>query len=97
MKQKQETIEQRDALALKRRALVGEVVSNKMAKTIVVKVERILRHPEYNKVVRQHKKYKVHDEQGAAVGSIVEIVPCRPLSKTKHMVLRRIIQHQQGA
>ncbi len=95
MKQKQGTAEQETVAQKGHSVLVGEVISAKMTKTIVVKVERLLRHPEYNKVIRQHKKYKVHDEQGlAAVGNIVEVVPCRPLSKTKRMTLRRIVQSQ---
>lgn len=72
--------------------LVGEVVSNKMDKTIVVTVIRTLRHPIYAKIVRHHKKFKVHDEQNAAkVGDRVEIKECRPLSKEKHMTLVRIL------
>jgi small subunit ribosomal protein S17 len=74
------------------KVLVGEVVSDKMEKTVVVKVVRSLRHPLYEKVVRRHKKYKVHDEQNSAkIGDLVEISECRPLSKTKHMALVRIL------
>ena len=75
------------------RVLVGEVVSDKMQKTVVVKVMRILKHPVYGKVIRQHKKYSVHDEQNTAkIGNTVEIKECRPLSKNKHMTLVRILQ-----
>lgn len=70
----------------------GEVVSDKMQKTVVVKVTRTFKHPSFEKVVRRAKNYKVHDESNQAkVGDIVEIVECRPLSKTKHMMLSRIV------
>ncbi len=74
------------------RTLVGEVVSDKMDRTVVVNVVRTLRHPLYGKVIRRHKKYKVHDERNEAKeGDLVEIAECRPLSKTKHMALVRVI------
>ena len=76
-----------------KRVLEGEVVSNKMQKTIVVEVVRRFKHPLLGKTVRKSKKYKVHDEQGAAnVGDWVEICECRPLSKTKHMILHRVVK-----
>ncbi len=77
--------------------LTGEVISDKMDKTVVVKVERTYTHPRFNKVIRSSKKYKVHDEtETAKVGDIVEIYEGRPLSKTKYMYLARII-HNKGA
>jgi small subunit ribosomal protein S17 len=73
-------------------AQIGVVVSDKMEKTVVVKVERTFRHPQYGKVIRRHKKYKVHDDNNTAkIGDLVEIKECRPLSKTKHMALVRIL------
>lgn len=70
----------------------GEVVSDKMEKTIVVAVTRTFQHPVVGKVIRRAKKYKVHDEKNVAkIGDIVEIIECRPLSKTKHMMLSRVI------
>ena len=76
-----------------RKILVGEVVSDKMDKTITVKVSRTFTHQLYGKTVRSFKKYKAHDENGTAkMGDVVEISECRPLSKTKHMVLSRVIQ-----
>ena len=78
-----------------RLTLSGEVVSDKMDKTVVIKVTRTFKHPLYGKIIRRSKKYKVHDEENAAkVGDIIEIVECRPLSKDKHMVLKRIISAQ---
>ena len=75
-----------------KKELVGSVVSDKMDKTVVVRIVRTLKHPEYGKVVRRHKKFKVHDEQNLAkIGDVVEIKECRPLSKEKHMELVRIL------
>ncbi len=75
------------------RVMTGEVVSDKMDKTIVVEVTRTFTHPRLKKVMRTSKKYKVHDETGAsAVGDIVEIQEGRPLSKTKCMYLSRVIR-----
>lgn len=73
----------------------GQVVSDKMDKTIVVKTSRLYKHPVFQKVMRTSKKYKVHDEQGVAkVGDFVEFYEGRPLSKTKYMYLARVIQPQ---
>lgn len=75
-----------------KRAIVGKVVSDKMDKTIVVKVQRTFQDPRVHKVVRVSKKYKVHDEnQQAQVGDIVEIFEGRPVSKTKHMYLSQVV------
>ena len=78
-----------------KRVLEGVVVSDKMDKTIVVKVERRVQHPIYKKFIRRSKKYHVHDEANAfkgKVGENVKIRECRPLSKTKHHRLVRIIE-----
>ncbi|MBA2727685.1 MAG: 30S ribosomal protein S17 [Parachlamydiaceae bacterium] len=62
----------------------GVVVSNKMDKTVVVKVQRTIRHPEYGKVVARNKKYYAHNElQPLEIGAVVEIVETRPMSKLK--------------
>jgi small subunit ribosomal protein S17 len=75
------------------RALVGTVVSHKMMKTIVVKVERKIKHPMYGKYIRRTKKYHVHDEHNTCtVGDTVQIKECRPLSKTKSWTLDKIIK-----
>jgi len=67
-----------------RRVLQGVVVSDKMDKTIVVKVERKVKHPLYKKFIRRSKKYAAHDEGNAAkIGDVVKIRECRPLSKLK--------------
>jgi small subunit ribosomal protein S17 len=71
-----------------KRILQGEVVSDKNDKTIVVKVERRLRHPVFKKTVRMSKKYHAHDENNdAKIGEIVRIEETRPLSKLKRWTL----------
>ncbi len=77
----------------KKQIYTGEVVSSKMDKTIVVKTERVLKHPLFHKTIRKAKKYKVHDEkQEANLGDIVEFYEGRPCSKTKYMYLARVIK-----
>ena len=67
-----------------KRQLIGKVTSNKMQKTIVVKVEKGKEYKKYRKKVKIHKKYKAHDEKGEyQVGDKVIIEECRPLSKEK--------------
>jgi len=71
-----------------KRILEGVVVSDKNDKTIVVKVERRLRHPVLKKTVRRSKKYHAHDERNAAkIGDVVRIEETRPLSKQKRWTL----------
>ena len=78
---------------LKGRVFEGEVVSNKMDKTIVVKVNRTLKHPLIGKTIKKFKKYKAHDEENSAqVGDWVEIVECKPLSKDKHTRMIKILR-----
>jgi len=75
------------------RKLVGRVVSNKMQKTVVVKVERRVTHPAFGKIITRSSKYHAHVAEGAyQEGDLVEIAECRPLSKTKHHRLLRIVQ-----
>ncbi|HEY9122067.1 MAG: 30S ribosomal protein S17 [Brevefilum sp.] len=78
-----------------RRRLVGTVVSNKMAKTVVVEVERVFRHPLYRKVVRTAKTFKVHDELGATPGDKVRIVESKPISRTKYWVVEEILRVEE--
>ena len=67
-----------------KRTLVGTVVSDRMDKTVVVRVERLVRDPQYQKYVRRRSKFMAHDESNScAVGDVVEIVEHRPLSKNK--------------
>lgn len=67
-----------------RKTLQGEVVSSKMDKTLVVKVTRTIRHPQYEKVIKRFKKYYAHDEKNQCKeGDTVTIMETRPLSKLK--------------
>ena len=76
-----------------RQELVGVVTSNKMQKTIVVKVTRSAQHSLYRRVVRSGKKYYAHDETGEArIGDTVRIVSTRPLSKLKRWRLKEVVQ-----
>jgi small subunit ribosomal protein S17 len=78
-----------------RRRLVGTVISDKMAKTVVVEVERFFRHPLYRKVVRSAKTYKAHDELGANPGDKVRIVESKPISRTKFWVVEEILRVEE--
>ena len=72
---------------------IGEVVSTKMAKTIVVSVSRRVPHPLYKRIVTKRKKFYAHDEQGTAhMGDIVRIIECRPLSKLKRWRLGEVVR-----
>lgn len=76
-----------------RKTRVGVVVSNKMDKTINVKVERRLRHPLYGKSVKMSKKFMAHDEKGECnIGDMVRIMETRPLSKNKRWRLVDILE-----
>jgi small subunit ribosomal protein S17 len=72
---------------------VGEVVSTRMAKTIVVAVSRRVPHPLYKRIVTKRKKFYAHDEEGVAnAGDIVRIIECRPLSKLKRWRLGQVVR-----
>jgi small subunit ribosomal protein S17 len=72
---------------------VGQVVSTKMAKTIVVEVSRRVPHPLYKRIVAKRKKFYAHDEERSAkLGDVVRIVECRPLSKLKRWTLAEVIR-----
>jgi small subunit ribosomal protein S17 len=67
-----------------RKILYGKVVSNKMDKTVVVKVETLVRHPLYQRIIRRNKKFKAHDEENTCrIGDRVKMMETRPLSKEK--------------
>ena len=81
----------------KRKERLGEVISNKMAKTIVVRVERRFPHPRYKKVVTGYKKFYAHDEKSEAkVGDRVRIQETRPLSKMKRWRLMEVVVRTTG-
>ena len=79
-----------------RKERVGDVVSDKMNKTIVVRVKRRFRHPRFKKVVTAYSKFYAHDEKNEAkVGDRVRIQETRPLSKTKSWRLVEIVERTQ--
>ncbi|RKY65137.1 MAG: 30S ribosomal protein S17 [Candidatus Latescibacterota bacterium] len=79
----------------RRRVLVGQVVSDKMDKTVVVEVTRTFRHPLYKHVIRRRSKFMAHDEENEAkVGDLVEIMETRPLSRMKRWRVVRILSKQ---
>lgn len=74
------------------RTMVGKVISDKMNKTIVVQVERSVKHPKYGKFIKRRAKFHVHDENEVSnIGNTVKIKETRPLSKTKSWVLVEVI------
>lgn len=76
-----------------RKERIGVVVSDKMDKTRTVRVDRVLHHPVYNKLMRMATKFKVHDEENSSkTGDTVKILETRPLSKTKRWRLVEIVK-----
>ncbi len=72
--------------------VVGKVVSNKMNKTVVVSVERLVKHPKYGKLLRRQTKLHVHDEAGVCqIGNVVKIRESKPFSKLKNWVLVEVL------
>jgi small subunit ribosomal protein S17 len=81
-----------------RKERLGEVISNKMTKTIVVRVERRFRHPKFKKVVTHYRKFYAHDEKSEArIGDRVRIQETRPLSKTKCWRLVEVLERTTPA
>lgn len=77
----------------RRNTKTGQVVSNAMDKSIVVTVDRLVKHPFYGKTIRRTSKFMAHDENNECrVGDRVEIEECRPLSRRKRWILKRIIE-----
>src|SRR4026209_1217658 len=88
------------AVKVNKNEKIGQVVSTKMAKTIVIEVTRRVPHPLYKRIVAKRKKFYAHDEQGTAkTGDVVRIVECRPLSKLKRWQLAEVVRRaaQVGA
>ncbi len=72
---------------------IGSVVSNRMAKTIVVEVTRRVPHPVYKRIVSKRRKFYAHDEKGEAkIGDVVRIIECRPMSKLKRWTLGEVMR-----
>ena len=76
----------------RRQEKVGLVTSDKMQKTVVVRVERQVRHPKYRRYIRKRSKFMAHDELGAHIGDTVKIVETRPLSARKRWRVVEILQ-----
>ena len=76
----------------KRSQKVGVVASDKMEKTVVVRVDRLIKHPKYRRFVRRTSKFMAHDETGATIGDKVRIVETRPLSARKRWRVVEIVQ-----
>lgn len=74
---------------------IGVVASDKMEKTVVVRVDRLVKHPKYRRYVRRTSKFMAHDEQGAAIGDKVRIVETRPLSARKRWRVIEIVLKAQ--
>jgi small subunit ribosomal protein S17 len=82
----------------KRRRLTGTVVSTKMQKTVVVRIDRSFRHPLYGKVVKDSAKFMAHDEKGECqMGDQVVIVESRPLSRHKRWVVQSVLRENASA
>ena len=76
-----------------RKVRVGRVVSDRMDKTVVVRVERTFRHPLYGKVIKRAKRFKAHDPRNECkIGDRVEIIEARPLSKDKRWRVTKILE-----
>ena len=88
MDEKNEVVANTVAVA---RSVTGTVVSNKMDKTITLRVERRVKHPVYGKFVRKSKKIHAHDAKNlCSIGDVVTVEECRPISKTKSWMLKSV-------
>ena len=77
----------------RRKVRVGKVVSDKMDKTVVVVIERLVKHPEYKRYVRRRSRFKVHDEKNECkVGDVIRFMETRPLSRDKRWRLVDFVQ-----
>ncbi len=78
-----------------RKRMIGTIVSDKMQKTVVVAIENRKIHPIYRKVVTSTHKVMAHDETGAGIGAVVQIVQSRPLSKRKRWVVEAVLEQPE--
>ena len=93
-----ETIAPHPSVRGQRKVRVGLVVSNRMKKTIVVRVHRLVRHPTYNRVVKRSSTFQVHDETNSAgIGDWVKMMETRPISKEKCWRLVEILKRASSA
>jgi len=81
-----------------KKELIGEVLSDKMIKTVVVRIMHKTKHASYGRIVKRFNTFKVHDEKRSAhIGDIVKITHCRPLSKTKSFRLLEVVRKAPAA
>ena len=81
-----------------KRVLTGTVVSDKAEKTVVVRVERRVKHPLYGKIIKRSKKYHAHDEKDEChEGDVVLIEECRPISRTKAWRVAKLVEKARAA
>ena len=77
----------------KRKTRIGRVVSNKMDKTAIIRIDRVTRHSVYSKAMRRCRNFKVHDEKNAAkIGDTVKVASTRPLSKDKRWKMVEVVK-----
>jgi len=77
----------------KKKEFLGEVLSDKMQKTIIVRTTRLAKHPKYSRIIKRYNKFKVHDEKGLAkIGDTVRIQETRPISKDKRFRLLAVVK-----
>ena len=80
-----------------RKTLVGEVVGNKMMKTVSVRVDRLMKHPKFKRYVRRSRTFMAHDEQGICqLGDRVQIIESRPLSRHKRWRVMTVLERAEG-
>ncbi|MGB9716085.1 MAG: 30S ribosomal protein S17 [Thermodesulfovibrionales bacterium] len=78
---------------MSKKIYIGEVVSNKMDKTVVVSVKRLFQHPKYKKTIKRITKLKAHDENNKCrIGDIVRIIEARPISKEKRWIVLEVLE-----
>ena len=81
----------------KRKGFIGTVISDKMRKTIIVRITHMSKHPKYGKIIKSYTKFKVHDEKNTAkIGDMVRIEETRALSKDKHFRLIEVMKKAQA-
>jgi small subunit ribosomal protein S17 len=85
-------------MANSRRRLTGQVISTKMQKTVIVRVDRTFRHPLYGKVIRESRRFMAHDERNECqLGDVVVIVESRPLSRRKRWAVQNVVREVLSA
>jgi small subunit ribosomal protein S17 len=81
----------------RRKTLVGEIVSNKMVKTVSVRVDRLMKHPKFKRYIRRSRRFMAHDENGLCQpGDRVKIIESRPLSRHKRWRVVAILQRAES-